>query len=171
MRHAKRPGEPAQRLAAVRKLVFRFRWQLRRRAAVRGDEKDRVVAEAVVAHRRTQDAPLPCALADDGRGVEFVAQVHQHALEARRAFFIRHVLDIVEQFQKVRLVARPLAGVARRVDTRGAVQCVHFQTGVIGDRRQAGEARSVTRLEQRILDERESGFLGLGHLEVGLRHH
>ena len=65
-----------------------------------------------------------------------MTQKNHQALEARRAFFVRHVLDVVEQLEQIFLVARAWACIARRINPRRAVERVHLQAGVVGDRGQ-----------------------------------
>src|SRR5690606_3914757 len=50
-----------------------------------------------------------------------------------------------------------------------AAERIHAQARVVTQRRQAGGACGVARLDQGILDERQPGFLGLPYAELRLR--
>src|SRR5690606_16505974 len=51
-----------------------------------------------------------------------------------------------------------------------AAQRVHAQAGIVGERRQAAGGAGVAGLEERVLDERMPGFLGIGDAERALGH-
>ena len=149
--------------------VLQRRVEFGRAHALLVREEHRVVAETAAAARREQHAAFPHAFGDQRLRVVGVAQQREHADEARGAAFVRHVAQRIQQFGDIRGVVAVTARVARAVQTRRAVQRIDAQTGIVGQRRQAGGARGVTRLEDRVLDERQSSFLGILDAEFGLR--
>src|SRR5581483_2924458 len=63
------------------------------------------------------------------------------------------------------------AAVAGRIQARRTMQVRHAQAGIVGECRQSGLLRGMARLEQRVFDEGEAGFLGVFHAQLGLRNH
>ncbi len=117
-----------------------------------------------------EDAAFPDALAEDRQRVVGVAHQRQHADELCAALGVRDILHGLQQLGVVRRVA-PAVGIARRVDARRAAEEVHRQPGVVGQRRQAGEACGVACLEDGVLDEGKTGFLRFHLAELADRAH
>ena len=103
---------------------------------------------------------MPQAFADDRQRVVGVTHQGQAADELGRALCVRNVLQRGQQLGIVRRIALAV-GVACRVDARRTAEGVDRQAGIIGQRRQAGDAGGVARLENGVLDERKTGFLRL----------
>ena len=59
--------------------------------------------------------------------------------------------------------------IARGPHARRAAERVDAHAGIVGQRRQAGQARRVARLFQRVLDEGGVRLLRFGHVEFALR--
>ncbi|MNT15699.1 hypothetical protein D3C72_1507680 [compost metagenome] len=70
----------------------------------------------------------------------------------------------------VGLFAAVHLGVARRIHPGRAVQRGHAQSGIVGQRRQPGQAAGMARLGQRVLDEGDVRLFGLGHAQFALGH-
>ena len=133
------------------------------------NQEDRVIAETVAPARLEQDSTLPGALTDQRRGIFGMAQIDQHALEARGALGFGDIREIREQFEQIGLVRSARTGIAGRVDAGRAAQCIDLQPRVVGDGRQSAVTRRVARLEDGVLDEGQAGLLGLGDAVLALR--
>lgn len=136
-----------------------------------GDEEHRVITKAVLTARFVDDHPLPAGLADDGGGIVGVAHVDQHAPEAGALEILGGPFQLAQQLVDVLLVAGTGAGKTGGVDAGAAVQQIHFQAGVVGNRRQAGDAGGVAGLDDGILDEGGAGLVGIGDRKLALWDH
>ena len=134
------------------------------------DIEYRVITKAVAALRCAQNPALPGALEYHGCGVSGVMQVNHQALKTRAAVFIVNIFQRLQQFFQVLPVAGASAGITCRVDARCSFQCIHFQSRVICDGGQSGMLRGIACLEQRILDEGQSGLFDFFDLEFRLRY-
>src|SRR5690554_3958230 len=100
-----------------------------------------------------------------------MTQVDQSTPVATTAGLSGYFSQLLQQLGVVALVTLGFAGVAGRIDARLPGQGIDFKPRVIGQRRQAADTASLTRLEQRILDKGESGFLDVDHTKIRLRTH
>ena len=100
---------------AMTEFIFAVRAELSRAAIERGYVEQGVIAETVLAPWLEQNFALPATLADHWHGIESMAQVHQHALEAGAALICRHAGQFGQQALVIAGV--PFTGVARRVNT------------------------------------------------------
>ncbi len=130
----------------------------------------RVVAEAVVAAWRGEDASRPGARADHRHRVEGMTQVDHHADEAGAATVVVDAVQRLEQARHVVGVADPLAGIAGRAHPRRTVQRLDLQPRVVGDGGQAGAGGGGAGLLQGILDEGRCILDYRRQVELGLRH-
>ena len=89
-------------------------------------------------------------------------------MELRLALVVRHVLQGVEQFLKIQLVAGVDAGIAGGVDAWRAAKGIDGQTGIVGDSRQAGDLRRMTRFQNRVFNEGQTGLFRRLDAELGL---
>ena len=153
-----------QGLAAVAQPILDRRRQLRGRAAVASHIEDGVVTETVGAAGRVQYPSFPDAVRDQRDGVLGVSQIGQDAVKTRAAPLVGDVRHLGEQAREVVTIARPFARIARRVDPRGALEGIHLEAGVVGERRPAGMQGGIAGFDQGVLDEAPTG-LGqpLGH--------
>ena len=101
---------------------------------------------------------MPQAFAEDRQRIIGMPHQCQHANELRAALGLRHVFEGVEQFGVVRRIALAV-GITCRVDARCTAEEIHRQTGIVGQRRQPRDTRGIARFEDRVLDERQAGFL------------
>ena len=106
------------------------RGQLGHRAAVAGDDEQRVVAEAVLAARRERD--LAADLAVEELDASVGRRERGHAHEARAARF--HALEKGEQLRVALRGARVVAEEASAAQTWRAAQRVDLEAGIVGDR-------------------------------------
>jgi len=83
----------------------------------------------------------------------------------------RRVLQRMQQFVDVVVVGRIGTSVACRVNTRGTIEGIDGQSGIIGYRRQLRRSRSMLRFDQRVFGKRGSGLIGIDDTEFGLRDH
>ena len=121
----------------------------------------------MLAAGRKQNGAFPTGLADQRRGVQCVTHIHEDALESGCALGLWHVTQLLQQ---ARIVGGVTAtGIAGGVYAGSAIQVVHFQARVIGDRGQPTVCGGGPRLDNRILDKTQAGFLHLGYVELGLR--
>src|SRR5690606_29111004 len=142
--------------SAVAELVLVGGRQLGAGAVALGHPEQRVVAEALFATWRMQDAPVPETFTDDRQRVLGVAYQRQGADELGAALGVRYVLQDVHQLGVVRRIALAV-GIARRVDARRAAEMIDRKAGIVGQGRQAGHPRGVTGFEDGVLDERQAG--------------
>src|SRR5699024_7238314 len=84
------------------------------------------------------------------------------------ALVVGHAVEFAQQLGVVGGVVAVGAGVACRVQSGGAADRGHAQARVVGQRRQAGRAGGVARLEKGVLDEGGAGFLGVVHAQLAL---
>ena len=127
----------------------------------------RVVAESAAAARRVDDAAVPRALGDDRLRIVGRANQHEHAVVVRAS-----IVDVAQVGDQARVVARVglrLAGVARADHAGRTAKRRHADTRVVGERRQLRVRARVTRLGQRVLDERRMRLVDFGDAEIGLR--
>ena len=113
---------------------------------------------------------MPEAFAENRQWVVGMSHQGQGADELGAALAVRDILQGVQQLGVVGGVTLAI-GIARRVDARRAAEEVHGQAGVVGQRRQAGDASGIARLEDGVLDERQAGFLRLDAGEFADRAH
>ena len=145
-------GEHARRAAAVADRVLLGGAQLRRRCAGRrgrcrrgrrpGRSRSRRCRAARSSRRPSQRASKTCSapvVVDQGDR----ADVGGAAVAAGG-------VDFAQQLVEVDLVAGALAGVAGRVDPRGAAEVLGVDAGVVGDRDLAGRLVRGPRLDQRV---------------------
>ena len=71
----------------------------------------------------------------------------------------------------VAFVGPRFARVVRRIDARRAAQRLDAQAGVVGERRQSGQAGGMPGFLQRILEKGMVGFFGFGDAEFRLWQH
>ena len=81
----------------------------------------------------------------------------------------RNVAQFFHQQRVVVRVAGALAREARAVDSGRAVQSIDLDTGIVGQRRQAGQGGGVPCLDDRVFDEGSAGFRDFADAELGLR--
>ena len=81
-----------------------------------------------------QDPAAPLAFDDQRLRVVRVAQQHQHAVEVRATLLAGDVLQRVQQLVDVAVGVAVLAGVTRRIQAGRAVQRIHADAGVVGQR-------------------------------------
>jgi hypothetical protein len=112
---------------------------------------------------------MPFAFGDDRLRIVGMAHQHQHGDVVCAA-----IGDPGKVGQQLRVVARVgfrLAAIAGGEDARCAAQRRDAQAGVVGQRRQPGQAGGVAGLGDGVLDERDVRFLRFRHVEGGLRQH
>ena len=85
-------------------------------------------------------------------------QEHHHRDEGGPALGRRTLTQGSQQLGDIVLRAGARPGVARGVQSRPAAQRIHHQSGIIGQSGQTGQASTVARLQQRVLDEGGGGF-------------
>ncbi len=113
---------------------------------------------------------MPLALGDQRARVVDVAQQRQRAVEVRAATFVGQAAERGQQLVDIARGIAWLTGIARGIQTGCAVERVDTQARVIGQRRQPGHPRCVTRLQQRVLDKGQAGFLDVLDPEFALCH-
>lgn len=91
-------------------------------------------------------------------------------MESRAAIVVSHIPHFVKQLVDISLVGCSRAGVARRVNTRRALQRIDCKPRVISDRSQARQLGSVVSLDQRVLDKVRASLIGIFNVEIRLRH-
>lgn len=157
-------GQGAERPAPVadRVLGFRSEFRGRQRAAV-GNE-DRIVAKAVGPARLAGQRP-----GEDARHrplVPRLAVAIGRQRERRDADELgaagADVAELAKHEAQVGLIVAVPARPAGREHARHAVQRVHAQARVVGDRGQAGIGGDGTGLEQRVVGKREAGLGDVG---------
>src|SRR5437899_6157783 len=121
----------------MRDTVLLVRRKLSHRAAVAGDDEDRVVAEATVPARRFRDLAMDFAIEELDVAVR--RRERGHVDEARRT--VPHSLEEREQPRVALLGRRVLTEVAAAADAWGAAQRGDLKTGVVGDRLQSARHR------------------------------
>src|SRR6185436_9919494 len=122
-------------------LVFLVRGHLGRRARLAARQERRIVAEATAAAAAVEDLAFPGALADQGvRVVEALDEHHDTAI-SRTTARGGNALQRRQQLGEIVLVAGTLTRVSRRVHARRSTESIHFDAGIVRDRRQAREAR------------------------------
>ncbi|MNL12978.1 hypothetical protein D3C87_1338630 [compost metagenome] len=122
--------------------------------------EQRVITETVLAAGSAQYPSVPQAFAENRQRIVSVTHQRQHANELRTALGFRYIFQCIEQFGIVRRIALAV-GIARRIDAWRTAKEIHRQTGIVGQRRQPGNACGVACLEDRVLDERQTGFFRL----------
>jgi hypothetical protein len=143
--------------------------KLGRRHFETGRLKDGVVTEPARPSRRREHATLPRTLGDERGGIVGAARERDHALIARRAALRRHIAKLFEHLLQVGEIGRAFAGVAGRIDAGAATQRIDLDSGVVGERGEAGQARGMARFQQRVFSEGQSGFRRRIDSERGLR--
>ncbi len=134
-----------------------------------GIEEHRIVAEAACAAWCIEDQARPDAFGDQRLRILRVAQQHDHRVEVRGPPLRIEAFERAEQLGDVGCAVAVAAGIARRIQSQRAAERVHAQARVVGQRRQAGDPCGVARLQQRVLDKGQSGFLDVGHAQIRLR--
>src|SRR5690606_39087912 len=120
----------------------------------------RLVAEAVPAARRLQVTTLPEPFADYRKRAGGMPAQRQATDELSTTLCLWHLAQCLQQLGIVGGIALAI-GIACRVDAWCAAEGIDGQPGVVGECRQAAQARSMTRLEDGVLDKRQAGFLRL----------
>ena len=100
-----------------------------------------------------------------------MTHVDQHAVELRGTLFVRNVFQGHKQLFQVLLVGGVRPGIAGGVNPRRTAQKIHGQTGIIGNRGQAGYLRRMARFQNGVFDKRQAGLFGGVHAQLGLSHH
>jgi len=136
--------------------VFLVRGQLGYRLPKTGDEKNRVVAEAVAAPRCPDDAARTLA------GERFRGEAGpRHSDDASEACREPVAGDALEFFQKqgdVLGIAGVLACEARGMDAGRIAEGAHLEAGVVGQGGQTTQAGVAFGLEDGVLFERAAGL-------------
>jgi hypothetical protein len=160
-------GQFAQGLAAVRNGVLLILAEFGTGLAEFRDKEIGVVAEAALSAWGVDDFAVPAALGDQRLGVVGIAHQHHHAVVVRAAAGLpREGGD--ELFVVARIGFR-LARIAGGIHAGRAVERLDADTGVVGQRRQAGMRAGMARLGEAVLDEGDVRLGAFGDAEVGLR--
>src|SRR5262249_53524209 len=121
---------------SVRDAGLRLRSDLRQGAATeRRHDKDRVVAKAGPAARRSGDLPLQQAF-----GREPIVAVGEDENTAKAGATVARVPQLVEKESAARPVVEAGAAEASGVDARRAAERVDFEAGIVGERGASDEA-------------------------------
>src|SRR5256714_472306 len=159
-------AQALQRTAAVAEAVLLGRFELGQGPPGRlVGEEERVVAEPVRAPRRVRDAAIYAALGP----VEALAvrgSQRDGAEEVRRAASGRDAAEVTEQLAAPALLG---FGEARAAHAGPALQRVHAQPAVVGERPERGARRAGGRLGGRVLLEGRERLLGRLETQVGQR--
>src|SRR2546422_1647428 len=155
-------NEPPDRTSPVRDALFGRKRRFREGHAELGREEQRVVAEPAVAAGRREYMALAGRLDElrlGGRRLD----VRHDAAVACRPLLLGQAGESFEQQRIVERVDPPFPRLpprfpvhqrpARREDSRGAVEGVHLEPGVLGERREVAAGREVTRLGDGVLGE------------------
>ncbi|MNT27435.1 hypothetical protein D3C72_1630650 [compost metagenome] len=129
----------------------------------------RVVAEAAVTGRGVHHLAVPGAIDHQRLRIVGVAHQHQHAVVVGAAVGL--AVQLFHQLGVVALVRFRLAGKARRLHPGLAAQRFDADAGIVGQRRQPGQAAGVTRLFQRVFQEGVVRLRALRHVKAALRDH
>jgi len=142
---------------AVRDPVLLVRGHLGHRAAVTGDDEERVVAEALLAARSERDLAPDLAIEELDASVG--PRKGGNAYEERATRF-----DTLEQREQARVAfrgARVVAEEPTAAQTRRAPQRVDLEARVVSDSADSTGPRVRARFVRRVLRERCAGLLGL----------
>ena len=93
---------------------------------------------------------------------------HQHAVVMRLA--VGCGMEHLQQFKIVSLIGLRLAGVARGKHSGPAVQNIHANSRIVGERRQPATSAGMARLAERIFHEIRVRLVRLGNIKSRLRH-
>ena len=135
-----------------------------------GNVEHGVVAEAVVATWREEDAAFPCALADEGRGIVRVPQVNHQALKAGRSLLFGNAGERGQQLPVVLPVTAGGAGEARRTYARSTIEVIDLDAGVVGNCGKSAAVGCVARFDYGVFDERQSGLIRFRNIQAVLRN-
>ena len=144
------------------------------RGAALGHPEQRVIAEAAVALRGREDPPLPLGRRDDRsafHGSRHGGEVYQDAAISCRTARGRNRRQRPQQLGIVCGIVRTRAGEPRGMDARRAVERIHFEARVVGERRAPRRRGGMSCLDEGILEEARAGFLDRGHAEFPLADH
>src|SRR2546426_335231 len=154
--------ERPDRTSPVRDALFGRKRRFGKRHAELGREEQRVVAEPAVAAGRGENVALAGRL-DELRLGGRRLHVRHDAAVARRPLLFGQAGESFEQQRIVQRVDTPFPHLpscfpvhqrpARREDSRGAVECVYLEPGVLGERWEVAAGREVTRLSDGVLGE------------------
>jgi hypothetical protein len=152
-----RGGQRTERGGAMRDLVFFIHRQFGHGLFQAGQNEEWVVPKTSASAWHLQN--ISCAFAalhdlDPARQIDEGGGAPKPCLTS----LVRHSAQGLQQFCIVACVVARLAGIARGPHARRAVQCVHLQPGIVGDRRQpCGDCR-LSRLGQSVALKRDLVF-------------
>ena len=132
-------------------------------------EENRIVAEAALTARRTQQHSLPAPGGDQRQRIVGIAHRHHHAHEATTARVIGDCRSRQQKLLEIIRIARTATRVACRIDAGRAAQGIDHEARVVGQRRQSAMPRGMTGLDDSVLDKGRAGFLYRRHVVVRLR--
>src|SRR5258706_494286 len=158
-----RIAEQCQRLAPVTHEILSGRRKFRSSLPKFRIQEQRVVAQTTGPTRRAHNLALPQPLRNQRLRIPRVTHHHDYAVIVRLA--IRPLGKRFEQFCVVTLVRLGFTGISRGVHARGPAQRIDTDAGIVRQRRQSGDARRMSRLRQRILNEGPMRLVRFRHTE------
>ena len=158
-------GEGAPAMADA---VLQRGCDLRRRQAALEIEKHRVVTEAAVSARLSQDAAFPAPLGNQRLRIGGVTQQHQYAMKPSSPFALRDSVEFAQEPFDVACRITVHSAVARGEKAWGSTENIDTQPGIVSEGGQAADQCRVPGLEQCVLYERLSSLVDIGDVEVGL---
>src|SRR2546421_8128000 len=162
--------ELVQGLRAVADAILFRRVELGRGLAKRGQIEQRIVTEAVRPARRARDLAAPDAFGDEGARIVSVAQEQHPAVIVSPALLSQAGQQLLV-IARIALLARTFATcVIRRMHPGLAVERLHAQPRIIGERGQARRPARVPRLGKGVFEKGRVRLVGFRDAESRLRH-
>lgn len=143
--------------------------QLRRTDTRCRIEKYRIVTKTTrsATFAQNESAPFAC------REYRLAAIGHHKArgaMKRRTAIFVGYIVELMQQFFDVRVVAGPDSCKARGEHSRATIESINHESGIIAYGRQPGSARCMPGLDQRVRGKRVARLIDITDTKIGLRH-